>query len=258
MLSAELVRSVLDSAPDAMIIIDASGAIVFANDQVTALFGYPADQVVGLRVERLLPERFRERHIGHRANYAKAGRVRPMGIGLDLFALRADGTEFPVEISLSPIRDGDQLVIAAAIRDVTERKRVERELKQARAEADRANLAKSRFLATASHDLRQPLQSLGLLNGTLRRLITNPTPDAADALEQQELASAAMSRLLNALLDISKLESGAVKPDVTDFHVAALLEQLRAEFAGLARNKGLLFTVQTSADSARSDPSLVG
>src|SRR5262245_60604154 len=256
MLSAELVRSVLDSAPDAMIIIDASGAIVFANDQVTALFGYPADQVVGLRVERLLPERFRERHIGHRANYAKAGRVRPMGIGLDLFALRADGTEFPVEISLSPIRDGDQLVIAAAIRDVTERKRVERELKQARAEADRANLAKSRFLATASHDLRQPLQSLGLLNGTLRRLVTGS--DASEALEQQELAIGAMSRLLNALLDISKLESGAVKPDVTDFQVAALLEELRAEFAGLARDKGLLFSVETSVDSVHSDPSLVG
>jgi PAS domain S-box-containing protein len=256
MLSAELVRSVLDSAPDALIIIDASGSILFANHQITALFGHSPAAVTGQKVEMLLPERFRKRHIGHRSSYAESGRVRPMGIGLDLFALRADGTEFPVEISLSPIRDGADLLIAAAIRDVTDRKRVERELKEARAEADRANLAKSRFLATASHDLRQPLQTLGMLSGTLRRLISEP--DALDALDQQELALGSMSRLLNALLDISKLESGAIKPDITDFRVAALLDELRGEFATLARSKGLQFSVEAAAESAHSDPSLVG
>jgi PAS domain S-box-containing protein len=256
MLSAELVRSVLDSAPDAMIIIDASGSILFANHQTTALFGYARDAVIGRKVEMLLPERFRKRHVGHRAAYAESGRARPMGIGLDLFALRANGTEFPVEISLSPIADGTNLLIAAAIRDVTDRKRAERELKEARAEADRANLAKSRFLATASHDLRQPLQTLGMLNGTLRRLICEG--EALDALGQQELAIGSMSRLLNALLDVSKLESGAIKPDITDFRVAALFDELRGEFASLARSKGLQFSVEASADSVHSDPSLVG
>jgi len=256
MLSAELVRSVLDSAPDAMIIIDSAGEVLFANHQIAALFGYAPENVVGRKVEMLLPERFRQRHVGHRSNYAEAGRVRPMGIGLELFARRADGTEFPVEISLSPIQDGDTLLIAAAIRDVTERMRVQRELQEARADADRANLAKSRFLATASHDLRQPLQTLGMLNGTLRRLIDGA--DASDALEQQSLAIGAMSRLLNALLDISKLESGAVKPDVTDFRVAALFDELRGEFASLARSKGLHFTVEAAAESVHSDPSLVG
>jgi PAS domain S-box-containing protein len=256
MFSPELVRSVLDSAPDAMIVIDASGTIRFANHQVTALFGHPVGAVVGQRVEMLLPERFRQRHVGHRSQYVSSGRVRPMGIGLDLFALRADGTEFPVEISLSPIVDGPEVLTAAAIRDVSDRMRVQRELQQARAEADRANLAKSRFLATASHDLRQPLQSLALLNGTLRRLVDEP--DAVDALSQQDQAIGAMSRLLNALLDISKLESGAIKPDITDFQVARLLEELRAEFAALASNKGLRFAVEASNDTVRSDPSLVG
>jgi PAS domain S-box-containing protein len=256
MLSAELVRSVLESAPDAMIIIDASGLVLFANHQTTALFGYSRDAVIGRKVEMLLPERFRYRHVGHRSSYAEAGRARPMGIGLDLFALRANGTEFPVEISLSPIRDGTELLIAAAIRDVTDRKRAERELKEARAEADRANLAKSRFLATASHDLRQPLQTLGMLNGTLRRFISEP--EGLEALGQQELAIRSMSRLLNALLDISKLESGAIEPDITDFRVAALFEELRGEFASLARSKGLQFSVEASADSVHSDPSLVG
>ena len=256
MLSSALVRSVLDSAPDAMIIIDSSGGIVFANQQVTKLFGYASADLVGQPVETLLPERFRHRHVAHRHGYVENVRVRPMGIGLDLFARRQDGSEFPVEISLSPIWQEGEVLSAAAIRDVTQRKRVEQELKNTRAEADRANIAKSRFLATASHDLRQPLQSLALLNGTLKRLVGDA--DALDALDQQDQAISAMSRLLNALLDISKLESGAIKPEITDFAVASLFEELRAEFAGLAANKGLGFKVDVATEHARTDPSLLG
>lgn len=255
MLPSDLVRSVLESAPDAMIIIDGSGTVLFANRQVSALFGYEKGEVVGEPVEKLLPERFRGRHVTHRSQYASSVRVRPMGIGLDLFALRKDGSEFPVEISLSPIEQGDEIIVAAAIRDVTDRMRVEREIREARATADRANLGKSRFLATASHDLRQPLQTLTLLNGALRRFCHDA--DAREALDQQEEAVAAMSRLLNALLDISKLESGAVRPDITDFKVFQLLEELRREFAGLAANKGLELLVETTNTQARSDPALI-
>jgi PAS domain S-box-containing protein len=255
MLSSDLVRSALDSTPDAMVIADASGVILFANHQVEAVFGYAPDALVGRNVERLLPERFRERHIHHRQRFALDGRVRPMGAGLELFARRSDGTEFPVEISLSPISAGDRTLVAAAIRDVSDRKAIETELVRARETADRANLGKSRFLATASHDLRQPLQTLALLNGTLRRMVHDP--EAAEALAHQNQAIGAMSRLLNALLDISKLESGAIKPEPSDFTVAALFEELRAEFAGLAANKGLTLEVEACLDCVHSDPSLV-
>ena len=192
--SAELARSALDAAPDAMIIIDDAGTIRFANRQITALFGYAHDEVVGRSVEELMPERFRKRHVAHRQEYISALRPRPMGIGLALFGQRRDGTEFPLEISLSPIETADQVLVAAAIRDVTDRKRAEAELHvaqeaaerarvvadQARESADRANQAKSRFLATASHDLRQPLQTLALLNGSLRRMVLDA--DAREAL----------------------------------------------------------------------------
>src|SRR6185312_12487905 len=122
--------------------------------------------------------------------------------------------------------------------------------------ADRANLAKSRFLATASHDLRQPLQTLSLLNGTLRRVVREPV--AGEAVAQQGHAIDAMSRLTNALLDISKLESGAIQPDPTDFAVAALFAEIRAEFASVAASKGLELRIESAAPSAHSDPSLVG
>ena len=265
----DLARSALDAAPDAMIIIDSLGVIRYTNRQVSALLGYPHDEIIGQSIEQLMPERFRARHISHRVHYLSNLRGRPMGAGLDLFGLRRDGTEFPLEISLSPIEDADRVLVAAAIRDVTDRKRVEAELilareaaegarvvaEQARESADRANQGKSRFLATASHDLRQPLQTLALLNGALRRFVTSP--DAIEALSQQEQAIGAMSRLLNALLDISKLESGAVKPELTDFTVAAIFEELRAEFASLAANKGLQLEIDQCQDAVFSDPSLV-
>jgi PAS domain S-box-containing protein len=254
-ISPELARSALDAAPDAMIIIDAAGIVCYANRQVSALFGYPHDAIVGREIEQLLPERYRARHIGHREHYIHNIRLRPMGQGLELFGLRRDGTEFPVEISLAPIEDGSRILTAAAIRDVTDRKRVEAELIVAREVADRASLAKSRFLATASHDLRQPLQTLALLNGALRRTDTDPA--SAEALEQQEQAIGAMSRLLNALLDISKLESGAIKPEPADFSIGALFEELSRDFAGLAAKKRLRLQVEPGQSWAHSDPSLV-
>ena len=279
----DLARSALDAAPDAMLIIDASGVIRFTNQQVSALFGYSHDEIIGQSIEALMPERFRTRHVAHRKHYINSRRVRPMGAGLDLFGRRKNGTEFPVEISLSPIDDVGRRLVAAAIRDVSDRKRVEAELivareaadaardladeareaadaarelaDEARESADRANQGKSRFLATASHDLRQPLQTLELLNGALRRLVTDRS--ALEALSQSEQAIAAMSRLLNALLDISKLESGAIRPEPTDFKVAAIFDELRVEFASVAANKGIRLEIESCQDAVHSDPWLV-
>jgi two-component system CheB/CheR fusion protein len=275
-LAVELARSVLDAAPDALIIIDDSGTIRFANRQVSSLFGYTNDQVVGLAVEQLMPERFRSGHITHRRDYAEALRPRAMGQGLVLFGRRLDGSEFPVEISLSPIRSDGKMLVAAAVRDVSDHKRVESDLRkareaserardaadhlreiadEARESADRANQAKSRFLATASHDLRQPLQTLALLNGILRRLVSEPS--ALEALAQQEQAIGAMTRLLSALLDISKLESGAIRPEPADFRIGTLFEGLRREFASIATAKGLELQVSACEESVHSDPALI-
>jgi PAS domain S-box-containing protein len=255
MLTQNLIDSALRSTPDALVVADPSGCIVFVNHQAVALFGYTCEEMLGSPVELLLPERFGARHVGHRQAFAQTPRLRPMGAGLELAARRKDGSEVPVEISLGPIGDGGTMLVAAAIRDVTDRRRIEAELRAAREAADRANQTKSRFLATASHDLRQPLQALSLLNGALRRMPTDP--DLADVLAQQEHAINAMSRLVNALLDISKLESGAVKPELADFPVGGLFEELRREFAEVAASKGLELRVTPSSSCIHTDASLV-
>lgn len=138
-----------------------------------------------------------------------------------------------------------------------------RELEQAREsarqaleEAERANHTKSRFLATASHDLRQPLQVLSLLNGNLREMVHDP--DAMDVLKRQENAISTSSQLVSTLLDMSKLESGMIQPEITDFSLVELVGELRQEYAHLADAKGLEFTVDGAEARVRSNPVLVG
>jgi two-component system, sensor histidine kinase len=140
--------------------------------------------------------------------------------------------------------------------DLLERVQNEQELRAARDEANRANRAKSRFLATASHDLRQPVHALSLLNGTLRRLPLGE--DATEAVVAQEQAVNAMAGLLSALLDISKLEAGAIKPDIQDFALSCVLKPIQAEFSELARAKGLRLELCNASAAARSDPTLLG
>lgn len=236
---ASIAQHLLQFSPDALIVVDARGIILFANATSRALFGYSREQLVGQPIEMLVPKRYRLRHGAHMSGYLRDPINREMGARiLDLFAQRADGTEFPAGIRLAPFHDGEKAFVAAAIRDMTERRAISDALVTAREEADRANMAKTRFLATASHDLRQPLQTIRLLNASLLTL-TQATPEVHDLLQRQESAIDSASRLLNALLDVTRMESGVIEPHLAPVDLASVFEDLLHEFEPLAKAKSL-------------------
>lgn len=243
-----LARQLLDAAPDPSVVIDQRGIILYANSRVQEVLGYLAEELIGQHMEVLLPARFRAEHPTHRKGYFSNPAPRPMGSGLELYAQCQDGQEIPVEISLSPVSTDDGVLVTATVRDVSAQKDLQRQLKD-------ASRAKSRFLAAASHDLRQPIQALNLLNSIARRAATNETHEAIIDKQQKSLDS--MAKLLNALLDISKLEAGIVRPDITDCAVHEIFEDLHAEFDQQAKTKGLEFIIEQCNDVARSDARLL-
>jgi protein-histidine pros-kinase len=249
-------RHLLDAAPDAMIIVDRQGKMAIINAQTEEIFGYQREELLGKEIEMLMPDRFRGRHEQHRARYTRSPRLREMGAGMELMGLRRDGTEFPVEISLSPIHAATGHFVCSVIRDVTERHRMQKALVAARQEAERANKANSTFLAAASHDLRQPVQALNLLTGALRRTVKDAP--VLDMIESQQESLDAMTNLLNSLLDISRLEAGAIEPEVEDFPVKRIIGHRSAEFARQAQQKGLRFEAEPCDAVIRSDPNLLG
>jgi len=236
---APILRQLLQFSPDALIVVDSRGLIQFANETTNVLFGYLPNQLLGRSLDILIPDRFKIRHGAHVAAFTRDPTNREMGARLsDLFARRADGSEFPAGIRLAAFRAGEGSFTAAAIRDMTERRAISDALVAAREEADRANRAKTRFLATASHDLRQPLQTIRLLNASMLKL-TQETADVRALLERQQQAIDGATRLLNTLLDINRMESGAVEPNISAVDLRDIFSDLQREFEPLADSKGL-------------------
>ncbi len=229
-------RELLEAAPDAIIEVDEEGRILTLNAVTEASFGYNREELLGQPVEVLVPDRARAHHAGHRARYEAHPVTRPMGSGLALQGRRKNGSTFPVEISLSPLKSEEGFRVTAVIRDITDRKEVEDrllavqtkytgELELRNREIERANRHKSEFLANMSHELRTPLHTVigfsellaeelqGPLNANQKRFVSHILKDS------QHLLS-----LINEVLDLSKIEAGKVQLNREPVDLGAVIE----------------------------------
>ena len=249
-------RDLLEAAPDAIIEVDGEGSILLLNAVAEQLFGYRREELLGQSVEVLVPDHVRGIHAAHRAHYRAHPVTRPMGSGLDLRARRKDGSTFPVEISLSPVKSEEGFRVTAVIRDISERKQAEerlrlvqtkytRELELRNQEIERATRHKSEFLANVSHELRTPLHTVigfsellaeetkGPLNADQKRFINHIYKDS------QHLLS-----LINEILDLSKIESGKLQLSRETLELGAIVNDVLSSI----RPQGLAKTLAIGTD----------
>jgi PAS domain S-box-containing protein len=245
--SRENLRALLEVAPDAVVTVDDQGKIVLVNGQTEKLFGYQRHELLGEPVERLIPARVREGHSQQRVGYSAAPHARVMGAGLELYALRKDGTEFPVEISLSPIQTSEGFRVISSIRDVSERKKSQmqieqqnRELELRNREVERATKLKSKFLASMSHELRTPLNAIVGFS----ELLAEGTPGQLNDKQKRfvnhiKQGSAHLLQLINDILDLSKIEAGQLELRCEGFQIKDALPEVLSIIRPLAMAKNI-------------------
>jgi two-component system sensor histidine kinase/response regulator len=237
----EFFRGVLELAPDGILVVDADGSIRLANAQCENLFGYTRDELIGQPVEILVPDAIRPQHPELRASFHRAPTTRAMGAKSELHARRKDGSLFPVDIGLSPLpgRNGANIEVAVSIRDITDRKQAEVELKAAKLKAEEATRMKSMFLANMSHEIRTPMNAIiGLSHLALK---TPLNAKQRDYISKVHNAGTSLLAVINDILDFSKIEAGKLDIETTEFRLDDVISSVTTVTGQKATEKGLEF-----------------
>ncbi len=255
-------RGFLESAPEAMLAVDVAGKIVLANAQTQKLFGFRREELLGQPVEMLVPSAVRSRHAEHRAQFAAHPGHRSMGAELELKGVRKDGSEFPLEISLSPLETEEGLVVTATILDVTERKRAEnairdlnRQLEAGVEELRASNQELDAFSYSVSHDLRAPLRQVhGFAKVVGEQYGPQLDPQGRHYLGRIVDGAFQMGRLIDDLLNLSRLGRRPLKREPTE--LAALVKDVRTELEAEINGRKVEWRIQPLAP-ADCDPGLM-
>lgn len=239
-------RSITESANDAIISADSRGLIHFWNRAAERMFGYKQEEILGQSLVSIIPERYREAHSRGMKRFHETGESKVIGKTVELSALRKDGSEFPVELSLASWRTAKGVFVSGIIRDISERKQTEAELRKAKKAAEEASRAKSEFLANMSHEIRTPLN--GIIGMIELALDTDLTPEQKEYLEMARISADSLFVLINDILDFSKIEAGKLELASVPFSLNKNITETVKTFAIKAQQKGLELIFYISPD----------
>lgn len=234
-------QNFLESVPDAIVLIEQNGSIKYVNFQTEVLFGYNKFEIIGNKIELLMPSRFKHSHQKLRQNYMLNPKVRRMGTDMELFAKHKNQSEFPVEVSLSNLETEEGILICASIRDVSNQKSIEKALKEAITKSENAVKSKQQFLSNMSHEIRTPMNAI--IGFTKVILNTELTKKQREYLTAIKMSGDTLIVLINDILDLAKVDAGKLIFEKKPFKLAASIKTMLHLFETKIQEKNLKLIV---------------